>query len=139
MGNTCNLMACPHELPSVTILLKGSVKIVRNHKEVFLKPGQAAFAKVNLNDLNVKDVDTASAIAWKQGYFKFDNENLVSIMKKIARWYDVDVEYKGNIPMRKFTGDISRDVNLSELLKLFQVNKIHFQVDVENKKIIVMP
>ncbi len=69
----------------------------------------------------------------------FNHADIKTIMRQVERWYDVDVEYKGNITMRKFSGEIPRDVNLSFLLKLFEVNKIRFQIDAEHKKMIVMP
>jgi len=56
-------------------------------------------------------------------------------MRQVSRWYDVDVEYRGNIPARSFTGGISRGANLSALLKILELSDIHFTI--EGKKITV--
>jgi hypothetical protein len=47
------------------------------------------------------------------------------------------VVYEGNIPQRSFTGGISRDAPLSELLHLLEVSKVHFRI--EGKRLIVTP
>ena len=35
-------------------------------------------------------------IAWKDGYFYYENESMESIMDDLKRWYDFDVVYVGN-------------------------------------------
>ena len=50
-------------------------------------------------------------MAWKNGLFQFDGADIKSIMRQIARWYDVEIEYAGKIPKRRFEGKISRDNN----------------------------
>jgi len=34
----------------------------------------------------------------------------------LARWYDVDIKYVGEIPDRRFTGGIDRNLKASEAL-----------------------
>jgi len=56
-------------------------------------------------------------------------------MNQITRWYDVEVVYQGAIPERFFTGDISRNTNLSQFLMVLEESKIHFKI--EGRKLIV--
>ena len=58
-------------------------------------------------------------------------------MRKVSRWYDVDIQYQGQIPTRQFDGSISRDANLADLLKVLEFNNIHFTVN--DKTITVKP
>jgi len=83
------------------------------------------------------NVDTDIEMAWKNGYFSFDQTDLATIMRQIARWYEVEIVYEGEIPNRRFTGEISRTSNASEVLKILEESKVH--VRIEGKKIIVQP
>ena len=76
-------------------------------------------------------------MAWKNGLFHFNGASLQEVMRQIVRWYDVDVVYQGNIPERKFGGEISRNSNLSQVLKILEESKVHFSI--EDKKLIVKP
>ena len=103
-------------------------------KAVTLKPNQQAeFSK---GSLKVQPVDVEEVIAWKNGRFKFSNENIESLMRKIARWYDVDIEYKGKISKEGFGGQVSRSRNISEILEVLQLTRlVHFEI--EGRRIIV--
>jgi hypothetical protein len=85
----------------------------------------------------IYDADIELAMAWKNGFTAFKSADIKSIMRQVARWYNVDVVYEGAIPERTFTGGISRNANLSELLHLLEVSKVHFRID--GNKLIVMP
>ena len=76
-------------------------------------------------------------MAWKNGLFNFSKVSLEEMMKQIARWYDVDVVYQGEIKPKKFGGEIQRDLNLSEVLEGLKETGIHFRI--EGKKLIVLP
>ena len=76
-------------------------------------------------------------MAWKNGRFQFNDADLRTIMRQLMRWYDVDVVYEGDVPVRYFTADVSRNKNLSSVLKILELSKIHFRI--EGKKLIVTP
>jgi ferric-dicitrate binding protein FerR (iron transport regulator) len=103
---------------------------------VLLKPGQQALLN-KADKISVSEGDTEGAVAWKNGYFKFSNENIRSVMNKISRWYDVDIEYKGKVPEKSLWGTVSRFENVSEVLDMLaSTGIIHFQL--EGRRIIVM-
>lgn len=137
LGTHFNIMAYGDESMIKTTLLEGSVKLKNGAQSAFLKPGQQA----RLKDENVKivdDVDIEGVMAWKNGFFQFDrNTSIQQVMRQIARWYDVDINYDGAVPRRSFGGKISRESNLSEVLKVLEVSKVHFKL--EGKKLSVMP
>jgi transmembrane sensor len=64
-------------------------------------------------------------IAWKYGVTSFHKAHIQEIMSDISRWYDVDVEYMGEIPNKTFNLNISRDANLKELLAALREQGIH--------------
>ncbi|MCC8426389.1 FecR family protein [Mucilaginibacter sp. UR6-11] len=108
-----------------TTLFEGSIKI--NDRQV-LVPGEQALLSNNV--LKVSNGDLEEAIAWKNGYFRFKNETIQSIMPKLARWYDIDVQYDGTISTIGFYGTISRDKNISEVLTMLQQTEgVHFKIE----------
>lgn len=134
LGTHFNIMAYASEKSINTTLVQGAVKITSGKASTVLSPGQQA----RLTDhITILDTDTDDAIAWKNGMTVFKNADIQSIMRQISRWYDVEVEYQGDIPERLFTGKIPRNVNVSKVLKVLELSHIHFRI--AGKKIIVMP
>jgi hypothetical protein len=135
LGTHFNVNAYGDEGAIKTSLLEGSVKIKKGNISGLLKPGQQGVLKKNSTDLEIKNADMNEAIAWKNGLFEFDGADIKSIMREIGRWYDVDVVYAGKVPDRRFEGKISRDAQLSDVLKILALSNVKFSV--EGKKIIV--
>lgn len=134
LGTHFNVMAYNDESALRTTLLEGSVKISKNDRSRLLKPGQQAEIDKQ-NVISISEADTEQAMAWKNGYFKFDRANIQTIMRQLSRWYDIDVVYEGKIPDDEFVGKIRRSVNVSEVLRVLELNNIHFKI--KDKKIIV--
>ncbi|MCW3093000.1 MAG: fec operon regulator FecR [Ferruginibacter sp.] len=139
LGTHFNVMAYDNENALETTLLEGSVKFKKANNNVLLKPGQQSQLLPGSQIKMINDVNVDQVVAWKNGMQSFSSADIRTIMRQVERWYDVDVEYKGEISTRKFSGDIPRSANLSELMKLFVVNKIHFRMDPQHKKITVLP
>ena len=139
LGTHFNVMAYSNESTLETTLLEGSVKFTTGNNAVLLKPGQQGQSASGKNIKVNNDVDIEQIVAWKNGIQSFNSADVKAIMRQVERWYDVDVEYKGTISSRQFSGEIPRNAKLSELLKLFDVNKIHFNIDAEQKKLTVLP
>jgi hypothetical protein len=74
-------------------------------------------------------------VAWKEGNFEFTNASIPAIMRQVSRWYDVKVDYKGAIPNRQFTGKISRNVNLNQLIGMLQYTGVN--VKIQDKEITI--
>lgn len=137
LGTHFNINSYDNEATVRTTLLEGSVKINKNSSSRFLKPGQQAQMNKAGEIKIINNVDVEEAIAWKEGKFQFDKADIHDIMRQLARWYDVDVEYKGTVSSH-FGGTISRDVSLSQVLNMLQLTgEVNFQI--QNKKVMVMP
>lgn len=137
LGTHFNINAYEDEGVIRTTLLEGSVRVARGSIESTLKPGQQAEVGREGDLKMTNDVDVDAVTAWKNGYFSFSDADLPSVMRQIARWYDVDIVYEGNIPDRRFGGDIPRGAYASQVLQILEAAKVHFRI--EGKKIIVMP
>jgi ferric-dicitrate binding protein FerR (iron transport regulator) len=128
---------CYQDEPSVTTTLaEGRVKISSlTGKTKVLIPGQQGILRNS--DLTVSDANVEEALAWKNGYFRFNDESIQSIMRKISRWYNIDVQYNGDISTEGLNGKISRFKNISQVLEALEATKtVHFKV--EERRVTVM-
>jgi ferric-dicitrate binding protein FerR (iron transport regulator) len=139
LGTHFNVNAYADEPVIKTTLLEGSVKVTQDRNMAMLIPGQQA--QVNRDAANsairvVENADTDEATAWKNGLFQFNKASIESIMRQASRWYNVEVSYSDNKrPVKTFTGSISRNTNLSQLLEILSYAGSRFEID--GKKIIV--
>ncbi|TCC98850.1 FecR family protein [Pedobacter hiemivivus] len=144
LGTHFNVNAYSDEELTKTTLLEGSVRVSLDGNSnavhvtnafVILKPGQQAVLADG--PIKINQADTEEAVAWKNGYFKFNSESLSSIMRKLSRWYDVEVVYKGEISKDRFGGTISRYKNVADVLEMLESTKL-VKFKVEGRRIIVM-
>jgi ferric-dicitrate binding protein FerR (iron transport regulator) len=147
LGTHFNIMGYDDEQAMKTTLLEGSVRVkpsIGDQQATMLKPGQQALIsqpsnrshKIPVQTIQVQAVDVDEAVAWKNGMFQFNNTDIPAIMRQVSRWYDVEVTYENNMPIRSFSGEISRDVPLTKMLQLLELSDVRFRV--EGKKIIVL-
>jgi ferric-dicitrate binding protein FerR (iron transport regulator) len=108
------------EQPGKTTLLEGSVKISNGNQKQLLVPGQQAVYNTGAKKFDIKTVDTEDVVAWKNGLFVFDNTDIDQVVLELARWYDIDVEYKGTKPQLNFTGLVKKNIPLSKVLKILE-------------------
>jgi ferric-dicitrate binding protein FerR (iron transport regulator) len=109
----------------------------RETRDVILKPGQQSV--LSAKDFSIRDVDTDEAIAWKNGYFQFSQEPLQSIMRKVSRWYNVDIAFDSeSLKQMTFSGTISRLDKVSKVLHRLELTK-EVQFKIVQNTIMVMP
>ena len=130
LGTHFNINAYQDEISMKTTLLEGSVKISSGTSSALIIPGQqAAVSRRDAAGILTYTVDVDKETAWKNGLFEFQNDNLKSIMRQVARWYDVKVIYADNLPNEKYIGEIPRTSNLSDVFKILELNNVHFEVE----------
>lgn len=136
LGTHFNVNAYHDEPNQVTTLLEGAVKIDAFRKSYLLKPSQQLNLHPN-GKVSVSDVLAEEAIAWKNGVFQFSDENVSSIMRKLSRWYNVEVVFDERFVDKRLAGSISRYEDVSKVLEMLELtNTVHFKI--EGRRIIVM-
>ncbi|MFT3846246.1 MAG: FecR family protein [Lacibacter sp.] len=136
LGTHFNVMAYGNEKETETTLLEGSVKINYKGNSKMLKPGQQGSLNLTGGNINVASADVDEAVAWKNGLFQFSNADLKTIMRQFERWYDVDVSFEGTERPRQFSGEIDRNVNLSQALKILEQANVKFRIT--DKKLVMI-
>ena len=137
LGTSFNITAYSDESTIRTTLIEGAVQVARGAQTVRLKPGQQAAGTTSAAPLEVSSVNINSVIAWKKGFFSFENASAGVVLKQVARWYDVEVVHEGDLPSVHLDGMISRDLNLSEVTRVLETHHIHCRI--EEHKLIVSP
>jgi len=137
LGTHFNINSYKDERLTKTTLLEGSVRVshnITNESEV-LKPGEQSL--VSVSGMDIKEVDVDESIAWKNGYFMFNNERQESILRKVARWYNVEIEYAdADAKEVMYYGTVSRFEKISKVLRKFeQTGEVRF--DIKGNKVIV--
>ncbi len=103
---------------SKTTLIEGSVVVTKGSKEETLKPGDQAVVGATVT---VQPADTYKSIAWKEGVFYFNEDQMTDILDQVARWYDVKIVYKGNPNAKRYSGNIRRQATLNQVLEMLNV------------------
>ena len=145
LGTRFNINAYDDEAVVRTTLLDGAVRVaVKNSAQdrsaahsVVLKPGQQSRVKAGAVTIQTAMVDVDKVMAWRRGFFNFEDAGLDEVMRQLARWYDLEVVYETTVPPIVFGGELSRNINLSGVLKALDDSKVHYKI--EGKKITVLP
>lgn len=129
LGTHFNVNSYKDERVSYTTLLEGQVRVSSFGQLEILKPGQQA--TITQKQIQINNIDPEESIAWKNGYFQFNDEKLESIMRKVARWYDVEIVYDDpELKKVTFAGLTNRFLKVSDLLNTLKMTK---EVDFEVK------
>lgn len=125
LGTSFNVNTYSDEPTSKTSLIDGLIKVNNS----ILKPGEA------YQNGHIISTDIGKDIAWKNGYFNFEGVDLPTVMRQLARWYDIDIKYIGPITKRTFRGKLPRNLNLTDILEILREVNIKYQI--ENKTLFI--
>jgi ferric-dicitrate binding protein FerR (iron transport regulator) len=145
LGTRFDVSGYDNEPVRKTVLVEGSVSILYKGTSTYLEPGmQAQVNRRAATDnrtpaLTVAPANIEQTLAWKNGFFAFTNADLPTVMRQIARWYDVDVTYEGSIPKDafEFNGKIGRTLTLDQVLKLLTKTRVHYTI--EGRQLTIRP
>ena len=138
LGTHFNVNAYPDEHFIRTTLIEGSVSVSTGKQKVVIKPGEETLLNSDTQQIRIRKIDVEGAIAWKQGYFQFNDEDVKSIMRKLSRWYDIEVDYTKDFEDQRFSGSVSRFEEAAKVLKMLEyTGTVHFKI--EGRRVTVMP
>lgn len=140
LGTKFNVSAYNDDSKEKISLEEGSVLVEHDDRagdKAMLEPGYGAEIDQNKQGIWVHKVNLESVLSWKNAMFVFDDESLGSIMKKLSRWYNVDVKYEDGVDTRfHFTGRIQRYEDISNILHLIEMtNKVRFEISGREVKV----
>ncbi|WEK35506.1 MAG: FecR domain-containing protein [Candidatus Pseudobacter hemicellulosilyticus] len=144
LGTQFNVSAYPDDTFTQTTLVQGSVKVGSRKESTdkkvnysILKPGQQATLYNNGVEIELGSVDAEEVVSWKDNLFVFHNEKVQDVMKKISRWYNVEVEYLDGMEGQRIGGTIPRFKELKDIMQALVSTKL-LKYKEEGGKIIIM-
>jgi len=138
LGTHFDVNAYADEPYTKTTLLEGSVVAnEKNSRQVeTIKPGEQAFVSNTAgSELRVRPADVDKAVAWKNGLFQFDDDQLEAILRQVSRWYDIDIQCAADKKGLRFNGVISRRSNVKAIMDLLSATGV-VNFKIENEKLI---
>ncbi len=134
LGTHFNISAYPTERKSMVTLIEGKVQVsVHGHPGQELHPGQQSVIQDKY--LRIQDVDTDEYIAWKNGEFMFNEESLISAVRKIERWYNLEIDVDPELMDLYLWGSVPRKENFGEVLKLIQLTNKKVKVKIDGRRV----
>lgn len=137
LGTTFNVSAYLDEPVAKTTLVEGKVRVVAERNSTVLQPGEQAVLDRSAETLAVATVDPSSYTAWVKGKFEFTNDNLETVMKRLARWYGFEYVFENQEAKNyHFTGRIDDNQSISSILEMLTLTT-DVSFDLEGETIII--
>ena len=141
LGTSFNINSYKEEDNIRATLLEGSIRVSasRHQESVVLKPGQQAQIAGSVGQVRSKvidGVDMDEVMAWKNGLFNLQDEQLPEVMRQLQRWYDIEVRYEGTPPVVRFKGEMDRGVRLSDVLGF--LSKLGIRCRLEGRTLVIV-
>jgi transmembrane sensor len=116
LGTSFNVNTYDDEHLIKTTLVEGSLRVNADSDRQILKPGQQAQVQAGSSLKVVSNINISQVMAWKNGYFDFNDADLPVMMRQLERWYDIEVVYEGKVPDVTFKGKMDRNVQLADMV-----------------------
>lgn len=135
LGTAFNVMDYDDDNYSHTTLARGKIEILHENTRRILNPGEQALLKDG--KMLIKKVDPRYYTTWMNERFYFDSESLENIMKKLSRWYDVQVTFKDEEAKQyHFEGSVPKYSSIKEVCNIIELTT-HVRFELEKNNIIV--
>lgn len=134
LGTRFNVNAYPDETTINTTLLEGAVNVKAYGKTKILKPGQEAQV-TQKEGINVVHANVSQVVAWKNGLFDFTGKDVRSVLREIARWYDLDLVYESEPANREIVGKMQMSLSLSYVMETLKDLDINYRI--QGRKLII--
>ena len=136
-GTAFNVSAYPGDHYIETTLVEGKVILYKSEtsREIkALSPGECLKFETKKNNYTLESGHTEKYISWKDGLLVFKNEKVEDVAKKLARWYNVEVEID-NEKVNEFTFTATfMDETLPQVLELLTLaTPVSYQLTLQKK------
>lgn len=135
LGTHFDIMAYSDESTINTTLIEGAVAVRAGEQVQRLLPGEQVALAAD-HRMTLRQADIEKTMAWKNGFFEFDQMDLAAIMRQVARWYDVEIVYQTAPDHTALGGSIGKGLSLAEVLNLLEADGLH-HFKIEGKKVYV--
>jgi ferric-dicitrate binding protein FerR (iron transport regulator) len=136
LGTSFNVSAYPDDPVVRTTLVSGKVRVTQRDNSTLLKPQQQLIAgKDGAWELR----RNITEVSWRENQFNFDSAGLQQVMHQIARQYDKDFEFRGQVREHVYNGLFFRSLSLESVLRSLSGGGKNFHYIIKENKIIISP
>lgn len=135
-GTSFNINAYENENAVKTTLVEGSVKVRSGKSAINMNPGQQVSFSRESGSFDLVKPDLDEVLAWKTGKFVFKDAEIQSILRQVARWYNLEIVYKDDLSDIHFSGSISKKDQIKELIELLELDG-RIKLTIEDNKLLV--
>jgi len=130
LGTEFNLKSYPGDLTAKTVLFEGHVQVkdLTTNSQIDLFPGEQTLTGGNITQLAKEKANLGQAAAWRKGLFSFKSTPFVEVIKEVSRWYNVEVEFLGDVPRELFSGEVNRNVDFGIMLEFLKGSGINLEI-----------
>ena len=134
-GTTFNIKSYREENEINVALIEGKINVMKNEESIAsLTPGQIFTYSKESGTFDVRQSDMSGITDWISDTFIFRDESVENIMKKLSRWYNVEISINKEIKDIRYTGILSRKQPLEETLEALRMtNELDFDIKQANK------
>lgn len=131
LGTQFNISAYNKDNSNSVVLVAGKVEVTCSGKKGILVPDQGFFLEDGKE--SIKAVDIYKYICWKEGVMVFDSEPLSSVVRKLSRYYNIEIHanekymsdvYKGKLDLKDSLEDVLKSISLSGSFVIRKENNI---------------
>ena len=113
--------------------------LVFNDKEInksyTMRPNDLVVYDKTLKDFSTEVVHPQKYISWTEGKLEFRNDALDAIVRKLERWYNIDIEINGSISQDQRLRATFIDESLEDALNLLRRTlPINYRIENGNLK-----
>lgn len=143
LGTTFNIQSYKGDQYSVVTLVEGEILIESYNPErekmsqIYLKPNQQAYVDNQTGSVFLSTVDTSISHSWKDGKYRFRDEKLLSIVKRLENYYGVSIILNGDSLINEsYTGTFSLNQSIDEVLRIINIEN-KFTIDRNENEILL--
>lgn len=130
LGTIFNVQAYGHESYSEVTLLTGRILLEafnergESMSRMYLKPDQKALSDNSTGSVSLQEVNASLSNAWINGEYKFKDEPLASIVKRLENYYNVKIHLEDKrLEKIRYTGTFSLDQDILDVFRIIDYEK----------------
>lgn len=146
LGTVFNVSNYSNEKSISTTLKSGSVQInykgdsfFKTNETIKITPGTRALYNKDMHKVSSRKVDVDNYFSWRDGVFIFKNDNLGYIMKKLSRYYNVNIVIKNkDLTIQTFSGYLDLKENVENVINTIkETTDFEYSTNEENKTLTI--
>lgn len=145
LGTVFNVSSYSDDKYSSTVLERGKIELfcrgnsILHQKKLNIVPGTMAVFNRNQKTFDQQEVNPQKYLSWREGYLIFKSERLEDILKKLGRYYNIEMVINdAHLKNAAFSGLLDLKNSPEEVLSII-METTSFSYHIDQEKIFINP